>query len=653
MSEEVVYGYSLEEIRQEWTSKLKLQPQDITLEVLEKPKLLRRKWKVRLSWNEEVNEIIQTSVDPVLPPSQVIWDQDHYKFILGDGVNRIAPFPRAGEVWVNGMLKDNPFSIDLGDQVEFKPLVQAGKLTWELEVLHQGLSVVAKVRHELPGHYTLPEVIPGSELIDLKQFACWESLPAQNNEWDEVKLNNDLEQLNVINGRRPESWAEILSVEGLREVVVAEASLPVPSQNAQLEDFVGEPKESSVSEENKIDFFASKVKLVEEGTVLARKIPGKPGVPGKDVFGRELGTASVKDFQFRLKKNVQLSEDGLEIIASCAGQPIRVDEKTYMVENVYVLHSDVDLANGSIEFPGDVYIQGNVQDGLHVFAGGRIEIKGSVSHAEIRAEKGAKIYESILGGKAFIGENFVTRSELLRLMSEFRGQLNSCLSNTMALLKSPGANSLKPGQCLKLLLEKQFSDLPKLSARAEKFILAHKDDEIVSEGLIVLIQTAKRYLAGLGPLDIQALPALQKVDQALDQFIENMTVEIPEKLILEVGYLQGASIECGGSFKCYKGTYNSDIHVEEDVTIDGVCRGGKIFGGGKIKINELGGSGVSSTFVQTSPDSRLSVNFCHHNVVIALGKEAVHIDEDCNQLEVYREDGRVQVEKLKKNPLNR
>ena len=104
------------------------------------------------------------------------------------------------------------------------------------------------------------------------------------------------------------------------------------------------------------------------------------------------------------------------------------------------------------------------------------------------------------------------------------------------MIKSPGALNFKPGQCLKLVMERQFPELPKLSNRVERFVLDHNNDEIITEGLIVSIRTAKRFLTGLGPLEVQSLPFLQRVDQALEQFVENMSLEIPEKLSFIVSY---------------------------------------------------------------------------------------------------------------------
>ncbi len=644
MPEEIVRGRSVEEIRQQWALKLKLSPEKITIEVVDEPGIFSSQWKVRVIWTDQI-------VQPLLTASQAIWDSTKYIINLGEGVKLFHPFIQAGEVRLNGVMKDKPFPISFGDQVEYYPYSHGGLLTWELQVRFHGLSVVAKVRHEQPGHYIIPKDLPEREEIDLAQVATWERLPALGEIWNETRLNADLEQLKVVHGRRHECWSEIIAVQGVGEVIVAVATPVVPSEPAILEDFVGRIQEHSETEKKNVDFFASKIQIVHEGAVLARKIPGKPGIPGMDVLGKVFPAAAVKDFQFRLKKNVYLSEDGLEVLAACAGQPLRLDEKTYMVENVYVLYKDVDLATGSIEFPGDVLIQGNVQDGLRIYAGGRLEIKGSVSHAELRAERGAKIYQNLLGGKIIVGEKFVVRSELLRCVSELHDQLSVCLRQTAELVNSPRAVNYKPGQCLKLVIEKQFPELPKLSNRVETFVLEHKNDEIVTEGLIVSTRTAKHFLAGLGPLELQSLPFLQRVDRALEQFIENMSVEIPEKLSLVVSYVQGATVECGGSFECQKGVYNSDIRVEGDVTIEGVCRGGKIIAGGNVRIRELGGSEVSSTFVQISRNSRLMVDYCHPNAIIAVGKEIIHIEEAYRKLEIYRENGRVEVEKIRANPL--
>ncbi len=327
-----------------------------------------------------------------------------------------------------------------------------------------------------------------------------------------------------------------------------------------------------------------------------------------------------------------------------------MDEAAYLVENVYILNQDVSLETGSIEFPGDVFINGNVQDNLHVFAGGRVEIQGVVSRAEIRAEKGIKV-KNVIGGKLIIGQKHFVRSEILRLIKKLYEEAEVCLKKTAELMKASEAEKIKPGQLLKLVVERYYPDLPKIAVNAEKYLTDNKDD-LVNQELMVSVRTARHFLVGLGPLDPQALPFLTRVTQVLKHFTESIALEIPEKLICKVNYVQGAVIESGGTFECSKGVYNSLIRVDGDLKIEGVCRGGKVISGGNVSIKELGGSGVSTTFIQMSGNKRLTVDYCHSYVTISVDKEVIKIEEACKKLEIYREDGVVQVEKFKANPLN-
>ncbi len=470
-----------------------------------------------------------------------------------------------------------------------------------MEVRFQGLSLIAKVNITKPGMYVLPETITSHASLDLANYLEWKELPPEGQYWDETRLDKDLEQLGVINGKNPQAWAEIQKVVGVGEVVIAEASLPIAPQAAKLEDLVNTSRYLINSEAQNVDFFASKIVLVKEGTVLARKTPCIPGVPGKDIFGKELPTATAKDFQFVLKKNVRLSDDGLEVLATCDGQPFHLDEAAYLVENVYILNQDVSLETGSIEFPGDVFINGNVQDNLHVFAGGRVEIQGVVSRAEIRAEKGVKV-KNVIGGKLIVGQKHFVRSEILRLIKKLYEEAEVCLKKTAELMKASEAEKIKPGQLLKLVVERYYPDLPKIAVNAEKYLTDNKDD-LVNQELMVSVRTARHFLVGLGPLDPQALPFLTRVTQVLKHFTESIALEIPEKLICKVDYVQGAVIESGGTFECSKGVYNSLIRVDGDLKIEGVCRGGKVISGGNVSIKELGGSGVSTTFIQMSETS--------------------------------------------------
>ncbi|AHF07751.1 FapA family protein [Desulfitobacterium metallireducens] len=656
MKEETTRGKSIDDIRSEYAQKWDCQPEDLDIEVLDKPGFLSRQWKVRVCLKAEQSDLMSTpgmvcdvvEVDGPNLQIQTAWNaaEKKYTIHLTSSVRQIIPYPEAGALLWNGEVQLESFRVTEEDEIEFIPNESLGQRTWELVIRENGLTAVAKVDQEKPGRYELPELITADVRLRWEDIVVWKETLPEGEYWDQKHLQEDIQRLKIVHGIRSEAWAEIMCVEGNGEVVVAKATLPLAPIPARFEDFVGECSKGYEENEDRIDFFASKKNFINEGTILARKIPGKEGVEGKDVLDRPIPPLPLKDIQFKLKKNVKLSEDGLEVVATSAGIPVRVDEITYLVENIYLLNQDVDLATGSIEFPSEVFVYGNVQDGLHVYSGGKVEIQGSVSKAEIRAEKGLKVFHNVLGGHLVVGARYVVRSELLRRMREFHEDLTPCLMQTTELFSSPEAERLKPGQCLKLIMERRFPDLPKIATDLEKFVLGTKDDLLTQE-IVLLIRTAKRFLVGLGPLDPQALPLLQRVNQALEQLVLNISLEVPEKLECEVDYIQGATVECGGSFTCFKGTYNSTIQTGGDVKIEGVCRGGKVISSGNVEIRELGGSGVSITTVQLPGTKRLKVEYCHPNVMIVVDKEIIHIEEGYRQLEVYRERGKVQVERLK------
>lgn len=648
--EEIVRGRSLEDIRLKWAQKWECQPEELKLEVIEKPSLLSRNWLVQLSLpTEAISKPAETQEPSVLEQSLVIsrscWEENRYVIVPGEGLINIIPCIE-GEILCNGMVQEKPFFPEKSDVLEFRPLREPGCLTWELEVRFQGLSLIAKVKHTRPGMYILAETISTYSSLDLAKHVEWKDLPPEGQYWDKNHLDEDLKQLGVVYGINKQAWSDIQKVVGTGEVIIATADLPIAPQEANLEDLVYATRSLNDSEEQNIDFFASKIVLVKEGTVLARKIPCVPGIPGTDIFGRELPAATAKDFNFKLRKNVRLSDDGLEVLAACDGQPFHLEKATYLVENIYALNMDVSIETGSIEFPGDVYINGNVHDNLHVYAGGKVEIQGVVSKAEIRAEKGVWVKQNVIGGKLVVGQKYVVRSEILRLLKNLYEELVKCLKQTTELIKASEPEKIKPGQILKLVIERFYPDLPKIAADTEKYLLSNKDD-LVKQELMVSVQTARRFLAGLGPLDVQAYPFLMRVTQVLKHFSGSIALEIPEKLLCKVNYVQGATIESGGAFECSKGAYNSLLRVDGDLKIEGVCRGGKLISGGNVIIRELGGSEVSITFVQISGNKRLEVNYCHPNVTISVDKEIIKIEEACKQLAVYREGGIIQIDKLK------
>jgi len=138
------------------------------------------------------------------------------------------------------------------------------------------------------------------------------------------------------------------------------------------------------------------IQNVVQNQVVAVKMPPEQGVDGKTVTGKILPAKSGSDIPLPLGTNVHIGDDGDSILADINGQVLLVGGKIN-VEPVFTVEGDVNLKTGNIIFLGTVIVTGNVEDGFSVKAAGNIEIRGTVSKAELDAEGDILIFQGING----------------------------------------------------------------------------------------------------------------------------------------------------------------------------------------------------------------------------------------------------------------
>ncbi|MBP1763191.1 MAG: Flagellar Assembly Protein [Firmicutes bacterium] len=166
--------------------------------------------------------------------------------------------------------------------------------------------------------------------------------------------------------------------------VCAKGKPPVAGDDARIKYYIdfemkGKPVEA---EDGRVDY--KKLNLytqVQQGELIAEKIPFTSGVEGIDVLGQIVPAKSGKDIPFPLGKNVIL-ENNNQIAAGLAGQVILKRNKIHVIPMIEV-NGDVDLSTGNIEFNGNVIIHGSVQPGFSIKAEGDVEIQGTVSGAVV------------------------------------------------------------------------------------------------------------------------------------------------------------------------------------------------------------------------------------------------------------------------------
>ncbi len=175
------------------------------------------------------------------------------------------------------------------------------------------------------------------------------------------------------------------------QFVVAMGIAPVPGTDARMDYFFNTDYQQPgiVAADGTIDFRdRGDIPFVREGDLLARKIPLKKGILGRDVFDHAISVGAVKDIHLRGGKGVFFSDNGLELYAETEGKPCLDSLGIISVAQDLLIDGNVDFQTGHVNFQGNVFVSGCVNEGFKVCCmdltvneinGGEIDISGDLN----------------------------------------------------------------------------------------------------------------------------------------------------------------------------------------------------------------------------------------------------------------------------------
>lgn len=175
------------------------------------------------------------------------------------------------------------------------------------------------------------------------------------------------------------------------ELVCARGLEPVDEEDARMEYCfrAGEDALPMQKEDGTVDFHElGTVQSVKKGDVLCRIVLPEKGKDGIDVFNHAVAFQHGRVPEFPSGENTVISEDRLTLSSLIDGC-IEFKKSVLNVNNVFVVHGNVDSASGNIDFLGAVTVQGDVLEGFSVKAGKDIVVRGMVEGA--RLESGGDI----------------------------------------------------------------------------------------------------------------------------------------------------------------------------------------------------------------------------------------------------------------------
>ncbi|MBR1771012.1 MAG: DUF342 domain-containing protein [Lachnospiraceae bacterium] len=197
------------------------------------------------------------------------------------------------------------------------------------------------------------------------------------------------------------------------DFVVAKGKAPRHGKDAEIEYFFNTDLRvrPTMQEDGSVDFFhLNVINHCAKGDLLARLTPADVGEVGMNVFGAPVKPRDVKNKTLKFGREVEQSEDKLEIRSMVDGHVMLVEDKVF-VSDVYEVEN-VDISTGNIEFNGSVQINGNVATNFTVRASGNVVINGVVEGAHIFSEGNIIIARGMNGmGKGTLeaGGNIVAK----------------------------------------------------------------------------------------------------------------------------------------------------------------------------------------------------------------------------------------------------
>lgn len=185
------------------------------------------------------------------------------------------------------------------------------------------------------------------------------------------------------------------------DFVIANGEEPVsevPDIHVLEERFAAPGRPARADQSDRVDYrdFSPFV-LAAAGDRLAALVPGRPGRSGRTVTDKVFPFPVDRRETLAPGKNVQKARDGL--YASCDGR-VSIDEKGRIsVSEILVVRDGVDFRTGHIDFPGDVYVAGDVMDGFRINSAGSIFCESTLDASVVGAKGDLSVQFGLIGRK--------------------------------------------------------------------------------------------------------------------------------------------------------------------------------------------------------------------------------------------------------------
>nr|WP_106783634.1 FapA family protein [Lysinibacillus timonensis] len=368
---------------------------------------------------------------------------------------------------------------------------------------------------------------------------------------------------------------------------------------------------------------------VHVGQIIGEAIPPVKGKTGIAVTGEEIKPERVYPIILKAGTGVILV-DGVKVVSTQSGYPEvkKIGQLvTVSVVPKLIIHHDVTIETGNVHYLGAVEVKASIQDNMTVEAKGNIKIEGNVIRAKVLSNKSVIIDKNIIASCITSGNGVLVKLDLanglLRLTDDLVNMISAIkqLSNVAAFK----ANSLKEtglGPLLSIFFNSKFRTIPTLIATLVNKI--HEHSSVLESEWMEFADMATRAFAiphHSSIRDVEQIEGIVNLAKLLYTPILNENES--DSSFIRADFVQKSDLYSSGDIIISgQGVYSSNLFARKNVKINGFIRGGEIYAGESVIINEVGYRGSSFVKVSVEKGGFIKIKKASGNTTIQVGGQS-------------------------------
>lgn len=524
------------------------------------------------------------------------------------------------------------------DTYELKSTVKEKEMTWKVTMDSDKAKVFLHVEPGYKIDYTILDAEPNFDINLLTK----ENKQIQNTlNFEDVIKKMGL--MGVIHGFNHGEIMKAIEVIEPGIFVIAEGKPAIQGENGWFEPKVSTKVKLGLKEkeDGRVDFKEIKsIPHVDKGKLVGIIHPPVVGKIGYRVTNEPISPKQTYPLNVQSGKGIVIIDD--KVITKESGRP-QIEQRGLLVKvsmiQKYTHIGNVDISSGNITFKGDVEVLGEVTDQMSVFAAGGIEIHKTVNNAVVNSLGGVILHSSNVrskitaGNLEFFEEGLATQLEsIITTVDEITKVLEAVTNSETFQESEYTQKSIQP--LLRILIDRKFTEFPSMIKNFMALItkavgsLEDKKWRRIGENLSILFLSLSA--------ETKFHENLQQLTVDMKSLVEDSSEPTYEQAFITTPNATNSRLYSSGDISVTdKGCINTEIRSGGYVQINGILRGGEVYGRLGVTVGEAGAISSTSTIIVVPRDQSIKIDKVLEGVILKVGRDVYKFTETAFNVHAY------------------